>query len=124
MKFLFKNKLKNVVFGLILSLSLIGTNCLAATASWYGNFFHGKRTASGEVYNMHKMTAASMDYPMGTYLKVTCPSTQKSVVVKVNDRGGFKKYGRDLDLSYGAAKVLGIVDRGVAKVHIEKIHPQ
>lgn len=123
MKSLFKNKLMGVILGLFLSLSLISTHAHAASASWYGKQFQGRKTASGEVYNMHKMTAASMDYPLGTYLKITCPTTQKSVVVKVNDRGGFKKYGRDLDLSYGAAKVLGIVDKGVAKVHIQKINP-
>lgn len=90
-------------------------------ASYYANQFHGRKTASGEVFNMHKMTAASNQLPLGSYAKVTCSKTGKSVIVKINDTGGFHKYGRIIDLSYGAAKSLGMIDRGVTRVTVERV---
>lgn len=91
-------------------------------ASYYANQFHGRKTASGEIFNMHKMTAASNQLPLGSYAKVTCSKTGKSVVVKINDTGGFHKYGRIIDLSYAAAKSLGMVNRGVTRVTVERVN--
>lgn len=92
------------------------------TASWYGKPFHGRKTASGERYNMYAMTAAHNKLPFGTKVKVTCMTTGKSVVVRVNDTGAFgKKYNRAIDLSYAAAKALDMVDRGITKVKLEVV---
>lgn len=86
-------------------------------ASWYGPGFHGSRTASGEIYNMYKLTAAHKTLPLGTYVKVINLENGRSVVVKVNDRGPFVP-GRIIDLSYAAAKKLGMLKKGTAKVKI------
>ncbi len=87
-------------------------------ASWYGPDFDGNKTSSGEAYNMHDFTAAHRTLPMNTILKVTNLNNGKSVVVRVNDRGPFVK-DRIIDLSYGAAKKLGMLDTGTAPVEIE-----
>ncbi len=87
-------------------------------ASWYGKPFHGKLTANGERYNMYNMTAAHRTYAMGTILKVTNLRNKRSVKVRINDRGPFYNT-RNIDLSYGAAKKLGMVHKGVGKVKIE-----
>ncbi len=84
-------------------------------ASWYGPKFHGKMTSSGEVYNMHGLTAAHKTLPLGTYVKVVNLKNGKSTVVKINDRGPFVK-GRMIDLSYGAARRIDLVGAGVARV--------
>lgn len=89
-------------------------------ASWYGRQFHGRKTASGETFNMHALTAAHRTLPLNCYVRVTNQSNGKSVVVKINDRGPFHG-NRVLDLSYGAAKQLGITDAGTAKVSIERV---
>jgi len=86
-------------------------------ASWYGPGFHGKKTASGEFYNMYKLTAAHKTLPLGTYVKVINLENGKSVVVKINDRGPFVS-GRIIDLSYAAAKKIGMLGKGTAKVKI------
>jgi rare lipoprotein A len=86
-------------------------------ASWYGPGFHGSRTASGEIYNMYKLTAAHKTLPLGTYVKVINLENGRSVIVKVNDRGPFVR-GRIIDLSYAAAKKLGMLKKGTAKVKI------
>lgn len=88
-------------------------------ASWYGRKFHGRRTASGEVYNMHAMTAAHKTMPIPSYARVRNPANGREVVVRVNDRGPFSK-GRVIDLSYAAAVKLG-VQNGVAPVEVERI---
>lgn len=88
-------------------------------ASWYGRKFHGRRTASGEVYNMHAMTAAHKTMPIPSYARVRNPANGREVVVRVNDRGPFSA-GRVIDLSYAAAVKLG-VHRGVAPVEVERI---
>ncbi len=90
-------------------------------ASWYGQKYHGRQTASGAVFDMYKMTAAHKTLPFGTRLRVTHPRNRRSVVVEVNDRGPFIK-GRDLDLSMGAAQALAMVDEGVARVQIERMN--
>lgn len=71
---------------------------------------------------MYKLTAASNRYKFGTKLRVTCTTTNKSVVVRVNDTGAFtRKYDREIDLSYAAAKAIGMLDRGVTRVKIEEL---
>lgn len=88
-------------------------------ASWYGGYFHGRKTASGEIYNKYALTAASNSHKLGSKLKVTNVKTGKSVVVKVNDTGGFAKYNRTLDLSQAAFQQIASLDQGVAKVTIQ-----
>jgi len=89
-------------------------------ASWYGTKFHGRLTSSGEVYDMHKMTAAHKTLPIPVYVKVSNVDNGKHIIVRVNDRGPFVS-GRIIDLSYTAAKKLGITQRGTANVKIETI---
>jgi len=89
-------------------------------ASWYGKPFHKRLTANGERYNMYNMTAAHRTYAMNTVLKITNLDTKKSVRVRINDRGPFYS-SRDIDLSYGAARKLGMVDKGVGRVKIEVV---
>ena len=86
-------------------------------ASWYGNKFHGNRTANGEIYDMYAMTAAHKRLPLPSYVRVTNLNNNRSVVVRVNDRGPFHK-GRIIDLSYVAAHKLGIDKVGTAAVEI------
>lgn len=89
-------------------------------ASWYGRQFHGRKTASGDTFDMNGLTAAHRSLPLNCYVKVTNKTNGKSVVVKVNDRGPFHG-NRVLDLSYGAAKQLGITSKGVGNVAIERV---
>lgn len=89
-------------------------------ASWYGPDFHGRPTSSGEIFNMYAKTCAHREYPFGSILRVTNLSNKKSVDCIVNDRGPFVK-GRDIDLSYGSAKEIGIIGQGVSEVMIEYI---
>jgi len=85
----------------------------SGAASWYGSGFHGKRTANGERFNTHALTAAHKTLPFGTKLRVTNERTGKSVVVRINDRGPYA-HGRVLDLSKAAAQAVGI--SGVGRV--------
>jgi len=91
-------------------------------ASWYGKKFHGERTSTGEIYNMYEMSAAHRTLPLPSYAKVTNISNQKSVIVRVNDRGPFVN-DRIIDLSYTAAYKLGIIGNGSAEVEVESIDP-
>ena len=91
-------------------------------ASWYGTKFHGKRTSSGEPYDMYQMTAAHKTLPLPTYVRVTRKSNGRSVVVKVNDRGPFHT-GRIIDLSYAAASRLELLKEGSAEVEVEALDP-
>jgi rare lipoprotein A len=86
-------------------------------ASYYGKKFHGRKTASGERFNMYALTAAHKRLPFGTRVRVTHLKNGRSVAVRINDRGPFVR-GRMIDLSYGAAKKLGMVTQGVARVRI------
>ena len=86
--------------------------------SFYGTKFHGKPTSSGEVFDMNKLTCAHKSLPFNTILKVTNEDNGKSVVVRVNDRGPFIE-GRDLDLSYAAAREIGLIGVGVKQLKIE-----
>lgn len=92
-------------------------------ASFYGPNLHGKRTASGERFNMNSYTAAHKTLPYGSYLKVTNTSNNKSVIVRVNDRGPYS-HERIIDVSWLAAKKLGIVRNGKALVRIEVLDPK
>jgi len=89
-------------------------------ASWYGSKFHGRRTSSGEVFDMHRATAAHRSLPLPTYAEVTNLDNGRKVVVKINDRGPFKD-SRLIDLSYGAAVKLGMADAGTARVEVRAI---
>jgi rare lipoprotein A len=89
-------------------------------ASWYGKAHQGKLTASGERFDMHALTAAHRTLPFGTIVRVTRLKSGKSVNVRINDRGPFRS-GRIIDLSYEAAKKLGITERGTARVEITVI---
>lgn len=89
-------------------------------ASYYGAKHHGKRTASGEPFNQHGMTAAHRELPFGTRVKVTNLNNDKSVVVRINDRGPHTR-GRLIDLSRAAAKQLGMIRSGTAKVRVQAI---
>jgi rare lipoprotein A len=87
-------------------------------ASWYGEPFHGRRTSSGEIYDMHKLTAAHLTLPFGTIVRVTDLETRKSVIVRINDCGPFVPR-RIIDLSFAAAEKLGMVRKGLAKVGLK-----
>jgi rare lipoprotein A len=90
-------------------------------ASYYGKQYHGRKTASGERFNMHELTAAHRTLPFGTNLKVTNLANDRSVVVRVNDRGPFKR-DRILDVSMEAARRLQMVAAGLARVRIEPLN--
>jgi len=101
-------------------LNAAGGNTAIFTASYYGKKFHGQQTSNGETFDMYSYSAAHKKLPFGTVLKVTYLETGRSVLVKVNDRGPFIK-NRDLDLSYGAAKRIGLARDGVGKVKVRVI---
>ena len=90
------------------------------TASWYGKDFHGKKTANGETYNMYGLSAAHKLLPLGTVVRVDNLENGRSVQMVVNDRGPFVD-NRLIDLSYGAAKALGTVEKGLAKVRVTAV---
>ena len=90
------------------------------TASWYGSYFDGKPTASGEAYDMHDLTAAHPTLPLGSYVRVTNLHNGRAVVVRVNDRGPIVQ-GRIIDLSYTAAHRLGIAQTGSGEVEVESV---
>jgi rare lipoprotein A len=92
------------------------------TASWYGENFQGKPTASGEPYEMYEMTAAHLTLPMGSYVRVTNLRNGRSVVVRINDRGPIVP-GRIIDVSYGAAQALRFRQRGLQRVRLDVINP-
>jgi rare lipoprotein A len=91
-------------------------------ASWYGPKFHGKRTSSGETYDMYKITAAHKTLPIPCYARVTNKANGRSIIVRINDRGPFHD-NRIIDLSYTAATQLGIVSRGTGYVEVRAIDP-
>jgi len=89
-------------------------------ASWYGEPFHGRKTASGEVYDMNKVSAAHKTLPLHTWVEVRNLDTNKVLTMRVNDRGPFVK-GRVIDLSRAAAKEMGMLQAGVARVTVKAI---
>lgn len=101
----------------LLLLTSISVN--AEVASWYN--LDGRKTASGEVFRTHSLTCASNTHKMGTKLLVTNTKNNKSVVVRVNDTGGFSKYGRTLDLSQGAFSKIAHLGQGTVNVKIKKL---
>ncbi|HEX6504155.1 MAG TPA: septal ring lytic transglycosylase RlpA family protein [Terriglobales bacterium] len=90
------------------------------TASWYGEYFQGRETASGEPYDMHDLTAAHPTLPLGTFVRVTNLRNGRSVVLRVNDRGPVVE-GRIIDVSYNAAKVLGFKAQGLQRVRLDLV---
>lgn len=101
----------------------IVTSTLSGVASWYGPGFHGRRSASGEVFNQNALTAAHRTLPFGTQVRVTNLSTGRSVVVRINDRGPFG-HGRVIDLSAAAAAQIGLQASGVGRVQLEVLSAQ
>lgn len=91
---------------------------LYGESSYYADKFHGRKTANGEIYDMYKKTAAHKTLPFNTMLKVTNLENNQSVIVRVNDRGPYKK-GRILDISYGAAREIDMISSGVVRVRIK-----
>jgi rare lipoprotein A len=91
-------------------------------SSWYGKPFHGKKTASGEPFDMHAMTAAHRTLPLQTYVRVTNLANGRVVVVRINDRGP-RLHSRIIDLSHGAAKALGFSKKGLTRVEVEVLPP-
>ena len=110
------NKLIFCIFSIITLID--ASNSIYGKASWYGSKFHGKLMASGKKYNMYDYIAAHKTLPLGTLIKVTNLKNNRWVYVKVMDRGPYVK-GRVLDLSYLAAKKIGLIKSGVAKVKID-----
>ncbi len=98
--------------------SRIEGSALSGEASWYGRPHHGRRTASGEIYDMNKMTAAHRTLPLGSRVLVTNRDNGRTVEVRINDRGPFRK-DRVLDLSYAAARSLGAIGDGVIPVTLK-----
>jgi rare lipoprotein A len=94
---------------------------MVGNASYYGKQYHGRKTASGERFNMRELTAAHRTLPFGTNVKVTNLANDRSVVVRVNDRGPFKR-DRILDVSLEAARRLQMVGAGIARVRIEPLN--
>ena len=90
----------------------------SAKTSWYGRKFHGRKTASGEKFDMYDATGASPDLPFGSLIRVSNPKTHVALLVRINDRGPFKD-DRDLDVSYLVACRLGIQDKGLARMKVE-----
>ncbi len=115
--------MKNVVNTFLLMFSFLLTLSAQTeygVASYYGTYFHGRPTASGEKYNQFALTAAHKTLPLGTIVKVTNEQNKKSVFVKINDRGPYIK-GRIIDLSTKAADLLGYKNKGTTKVKVEII---
>ena len=111
-------KILLLLFLILPSLSFSGVYKANAKASYYAEKFHGRKTANGEIFNMYAMTCAHKTLPFGTVLRITNLSNNKTVDVRVNDRGPFVK-GREIDLSKGAAQKLGMIKTGTANVRIE-----
>ncbi|MGH7843239.1 MAG: septal ring lytic transglycosylase RlpA family protein, partial [Candidatus Binataceae bacterium] len=95
-----------------------GSTSVRGVASWYGPGFNGRRTSSGALYDQEAMTAASTRFPLGSRIRVTNLSNSRAVKVIINDHGPYVK-GRDLDLSHGAARALGMVGKGTAHVRMD-----
>lgn len=109
-----------VIFLSISSLFSQNTYIEKGKASYYGDEFNGKKTTSGEIYNMNDYTAAHRTLPFGTKVKVTNIKNNKTVIVRINDRGPFK-HGRIIDLSKAAAKEIDLIKYGVVEVKIETV---
>jgi len=93
---------------------------MEGAASWYGRQHQGQKTASGEKFDMHALTAAHRTFPFGTRVRVTSLTTQKEVIVRINDRGPYAR-DRIIDLSYEAARRIGMIGRGFDQVKLERL---
>lgn len=122
-------RFNSLLITLLLALGIALPSCATALqvgsvkkgqASWYGESHQGNRTASGELFDLHKLTAAHKTLPMGSQVRVTSLSSGRSVVVRINDRGPFTK-GRIIDVSQAAAEQLGFVRKGTDQVRIEVV---
>ncbi len=91
-------------------------------ASWYGEYFQGKATASGEPFDMQALTAAHPTLPLGSFVRVTNLRNGRAIVVRINDRGPVVE-GRIIDLSYNTARVLGFEERGLQRVRLDLVRP-
>lgn len=112
--------MKAIMLSLLMFLSSMSVQ--ADTASWYGfKPWEGRKTASGEVFKTHALTCASNTHKLGTMVKVTNKANGKNIICKVNDRGGFGKYGRSIDMSYGAFTKIANPSQGLVKVTIKKL---
>lgn len=107
-----------LIVAILIYLGILLGSALADVASFYGGKHHGRKTASGERFNQHALTAAHRTLPFGTRVRVS--HAGRSVVVRINDRGPFVK-GRTIDLSYAAARQLGMIGKGVVRVSITKL---
>lgn len=105
-----------LILGWLITTSLTYKNF---KATWYGDAYHGKRTYSGEVFDMNKMTAASNYFQIGDKLKVTNKLNGKSVIVRINDKGNFNKY--TIDLSKGAFKRIADLDKGIIDIKVVRL---
>ena len=105
---------------LLLLLALLSFPIEIGVASWYGPGYHGRLTANGEVYDMEELTAAHQTLPFNTLVRVTNLENQRTVIVRINDRGPFVK-GRIIDLSKSAARRLDLLGDGITKVTVEQI---
>jgi len=92
------------------------------TASWYGSYFHGRPTASGEPYNMYDMTAAHRKLPLGTWVRVTNLRNGRAVIVRINDRGPYVA-PRIIDVSYSVARILEFKAKGLQRVRLDVVQP-
>ncbi|MSQ79454.1 MAG: septal ring lytic transglycosylase RlpA family protein [Flavobacteriaceae bacterium] len=116
--------MKKIVFVLLFIsgvLTTVSAQVKVGLASYYHNKWHGRRTTSGERYHKDSLTCAHKTYPFGTRLRVTCFTTGKTVTVRVNDRGPHRKT-RIIDLSYAAARQIGMIHLGITKVRVEKLN--
>jgi rare lipoprotein A len=118
---------KYLIFTLFLAFSAAAcakpNKVQTGNGSWYGKKFHGRTTANGEKYNMYALTAAHKTLPFNTMVEVTNLSNNRKLIVRINDRGPYAK-GRIIDLSYLAAKKLGYVNKGVAKLKVRVLYKQ
>ena len=118
----FANRSYNALGSTYTPQTVRGAYSQEGVASWYGRRFHGKKTASGELYDMYAMTAAHPTLPIPSYARITSLASGKSVVVRINDRGPFHSK-RIIDLSYTAAHKLGYLGKGSTRVRVESLNP-
>jgi len=118
---------KHLIVSLLIAFSSVAcakhNKVQVGKGSWYGKKFHGRKTANGERYNMYAYTAAHKTLPFNTMVRVTNVSNNRSVIVRINDRGPYAR-GRIIDLSYLAAKKLGYINKGVTKLKIKVLYKQ
>lgn len=108
------------VFMLVGSCATTPRPTMQGLASWYGKAFHGRKTASGERFDQNALTAAHRTLPFGTFVRVTSVSSQKSVIVRINDRGPYA-YDCIIDLSYAAAQKIDLIAKGHDQVVLERV---